>query len=46
MKLVSRSLRELGRSFRIFAPYRGVRKVSIFGSARTTEDHAEYAHDA
>lgn len=43
MKLVSRSLRELGRSFRIFAPYRGVRKVSIFGSARTTEDHAEYA---
>ena len=43
MKLVSRSLRELGRSFRIFAPYRGVRKVSIFGSARTTADHAEYA---
>lgn len=43
MKLVSRSLRELGRAFRIFAPYRGVRKVSIFGSARTTEDHPEYA---
>ncbi len=43
MKLVSRSLRELGRAFRVFAPYRGVRKVSIFGSARTTEDHAEYA---
>jgi uncharacterized protein (TIGR00730 family) len=42
MKLVSRSLRELGRAFRIFAPYRGVRKVSIFGSARTTEDHPEY----
>ncbi len=43
MKLVSRSLRELGRAFRIFAPYRGVRKVSIFGSARTTEQHDEYA---
>ncbi|HYM15582.1 MAG TPA: TIGR00730 family Rossman fold protein [Dehalococcoidia bacterium] len=43
MKLVSRSLRELGRAFRIFAPYRGIRKVSIFGSARTTTDHAEYA---
>lgn len=43
MKLVSRSLRELGRAFRIFAPYRGVRKVSIFGSARTTQDHPEYA---
>lgn len=42
MKLVSRSLRELGRAFRIFAPYRGVRKVSIFGSARTTESDPEY----
>ena len=42
MKLVSRSLRELGRAFRIFAPYRGIRKVSIFGSARTVEAHAEY----
>jgi uncharacterized protein (TIGR00730 family) len=42
MKLVSRSLRELGRSFRIFAPYRGIPKVSIFGSARTVEAHAEY----
>jgi hypothetical protein len=43
LKLVSRSLRELGRAFRVFAPYRGVRKVSIFGSARTAEGHAEYA---
>ena len=43
MKLVSRSLRELGRAFRVFAPYRGVRKVSIFGSARTQQDDAEYA---
>jgi len=42
MKLVARSLRELGRAFRIFEPYRGVRKVSIFGSARTSEGHAEY----
>ena len=43
MKLVSRSLRELGRAFRIFAPYRGRRKVSIFGSARTPGDDADYA---
>ncbi|HEY8173269.1 MAG TPA: TIGR00730 family Rossman fold protein, partial [Dehalococcoidia bacterium] len=42
MKLVSRSLRELGRAFRIFAPYRERRKVSIFGSARTAIDDAEY----
>lgn len=41
MKMVARSLRELGRSFRVFAPYRGTRKISIFGSARTpTHDPA------
>jgi uncharacterized protein (TIGR00730 family) len=44
MKLVSRSFRELGRAFRIFAPYRARRKVSIFGSARTVHEHAEYGY--
>ncbi|MCC7010097.1 MAG: TIGR00730 family Rossman fold protein [Acidobacteria bacterium] len=42
MKLVSRSLRELSRAFRIFGPYRGRRKVSIFGSARTQAHEPEY----
>lgn len=42
VKLIRRSLHELGRSFRVFAPYRGVRKVSIFGSARTAVDDGEY----
>ena len=42
MKLVSRSLRELGRAFRVYAPYRGVRKVSIFGSARTKPGDPAY----
>lgn len=42
VKLVRRSLHELGRAFRVFAPYRGVRKVSIFGSARTAVDDPEY----
>ncbi len=42
MKLVSRSFRELGRAFRIFAPYRDRRKVSIFGSARTSEEQPAY----
>lgn len=42
MKLVSRSLREMGRAFRVFAPYRGTRKVSIFGSARTRADDPAY----
>ena len=47
MKLVARSMRELGRAFRIFAPYRGKRKVSIFGSARIAEGQPHYriAHD-
>jgi hypothetical protein len=43
MKLVSRSMRELGRAFRIFAPYRDRRKVSIFGSARTAAGDPHYA---
>ena len=42
MKLVTRSLREMGRAFRVFAPFRGVRKVSIFGSARTATDDPAY----
>lgn len=42
MKLVSRSLRELGRAFRVYAPYRGIRKVSIFGSARTKAGDPAY----
>ncbi len=43
MKLVSRSMRELGRAFRIFTPYRDRRKVSIFGSARTAAGDPHYA---
>jgi uncharacterized protein (TIGR00730 family) len=42
VKLVRRSLHELGRAFRVFAPYRGVRKASIFGSARTAIDDPDY----
>jgi uncharacterized protein (TIGR00730 family) len=35
LKLMNRSLKELRYAARIFAPYRDVRKVVIFGSART-----------
>lgn len=41
-KLVSRSLRELRYAMKIFSAYRGVRKVSIFGSARTPPEHEDY----
>ncbi|TMA55242.1 MAG: LOG family protein [Deltaproteobacteria bacterium] len=35
VKILNASLRELRYAFKVFAPYRGVRKVSVFGSART-----------
>ncbi len=42
VKLVDRALGELRYAFKIFAPYEDIPKVSIFGSARTKEDHPEY----
>lgn len=42
LKLVSKSFKELRYALKVFAPYREVRKVSIFGSARTPESHADY----
>ena len=35
LKILSRTLRELRYAFKVFAPYRGRRKVTVFGSART-----------
>src|ERR1041385_8982491 len=43
LKVLVRSLREMRRAFRLFARYRGVRKVSIFGSARVPESDPYYA---
>jgi hypothetical protein len=42
VKLASSAVEEMGRAFEMFAPYRGVRKVTIFGSARTTPDNPIY----
>src|SRR3954464_1860548 len=42
IKLIDKSFKELRYALKIFAPYRDVRKVSIFGSARTPETHADY----
>src|SRR5438046_3981948 len=42
IKLINKSFKELRYALKIFAPYRDVRKVSIFGSARTPEDHPDY----
>lgn len=37
LKILNRAMQELRHAFRIFAPYRGIRKVSIFGSTRVAE---------
>ncbi len=42
LKIINRSLREMRYAFKAFKPYRHIRKVSIFGSARTPEDSPYY----
>ena len=42
MKLINKAMKEIRYALRIFAPYRDVHKVSIFGSARTPEDSPDY----
>ena len=41
-KLLHKALAELRYAFKVFAPYHEVRKISIFGSARTAETHPDY----
>ncbi len=38
VKLLNSALKELRHSFRVFAPYEHLRKVAVFGSARTRPD--------
>ncbi len=42
LKMLLTSLKELRHAFRVFAPYRSIRKVSIFGSARTAPGEPDY----
>ncbi len=42
LKLVNNALKELRYSFKIFSPYRAIKKVIIFGSARSRINSAEY----
>jgi uncharacterized protein (TIGR00730 family) len=41
-RVIRTAVRELRYAFRLFAPYHQTRKVTIFGSARTEPDKAEY----
>ncbi len=44
LKLINAALKEFAYVARVFAPYRGIRKVSVFGSSRATEDDADYGY--
>ena len=37
-KITTSALKELRYAYKVFAPYRAVRKVTVFGSARTAQD--------
>lgn len=43
LKIASMALREMTKAFEMFAPYREIKKVTIFGSARTTPDNPIYS---
>ena len=42
IKMLNTALKELRYAFKVFAPYRNRRKVTVFGSARLPEDHPAY----
>jgi len=42
LKLVNAALKEMRYSFLVFGPYRGIRKLSVFGSARTAANDPNY----
>ena len=42
LKILNRALKELRHAFKVFAPYRSIRKVSMFGSTRVKEDDPYY----
>lgn len=42
MKLILRAMKEMRYAYRIFNQYPSLQRISIFGSARTPEDHPDY----
>lgn len=42
LKILNTALKELRYAFKVFTPYATIPKVSIFGSARTPENHPQY----
>lgn len=46
LKVLNKALKELRYAFKVFAPYRHLKKVSVFGSARASEVSPEYQQAA
>ena len=44
LKITNTALKELRYAYKVFAPYRAVRKVTVFGSARTAAQRGRRAH--
>ncbi|SMC16751.1 hypothetical protein SAMN02746041_00156 [Desulfacinum hydrothermale DSM 13146] len=42
LKVMNTTLKEMRFTAKVFGPYRGVRKVTVFGSARTTPEEPAY----
>ncbi|MCZ2340492.1 MAG: hypothetical protein LC104_01690, partial [Bacteroidales bacterium] len=42
LKLLTAAFKELRYCFKVFGGYRGIRKVTVFGSARTRPNHPAY----
>jgi len=42
IKLITTALKEMRHAYRVFNKYRGIPKITIFGSARTPSNHPDY----
>ena len=42
LKLINRSAKEMRSAAKIFAPFKHLRKVAVFGSARSADDSPDY----
>ncbi len=42
VKVLNQAVKELRYAYKVFAPYEHIQKCTIFGSARTREDHPQY----
>ena len=46
LKIIHAALKEMRYAFKLFAPYKEMKKVSVFGSARTRSSEPIYEHSA